>query len=473
VTGLAPAAGPVFWLEQALADDESDGCTPLAGKLRADVCIVGGGYTGLWTALELRALAPDVSVVVLESDACGFGASGRNGGWMTSWVNEIDALVTRFGSEAGVWLARESSATIARIHEFTREHGIECHFRQEGTLWAAGTPGQLSVIRAVASTAEENGLGHLFDELSGEELRCRTGASLPLGGVLVRDSASVQPALLARGLRRIALEQGVRIFEGSQMMRLERGRVAHVVTPAGRVEADQVVLATNAWAASVRELRRTLVIVGSQIVLTEPIPDRLGSLAWARGGLLGDARLFVHYAQVTTEGRIAFGRGGGAIGPLGRVIPKHFYDPASAAEVAEDFYSWFPQLRDVRLTHAWGGAVDRAPGHLPFVGALGDHENVHYGVGFSGKGVGPSALVGRILARRVLRIDDQLTSCALVSGPPGYLPPEPLRFAGSVLVRRAVRSAEEREQAGRPVGPIARLAKRLVSFSLPPRRRRC
>jgi glycine/D-amino acid oxidase-like deaminating enzyme len=221
----------------------------------------------------------------------------------------------------------------------------------------------------------------------------------------------------------------------------------------------------------VRELRRTFVTVGSQIVLTEPIPDRLAGLGWARGGLLGDARLFVHYAQVTTEGRIAFGRGGGALGPLGRVIPEHFYDPATAAEVADDFYRWFPQLRDVRLTHAWGGAVDRAPGHLPFVGALGDHENVHYGVGYSGNGVGPSALVGRIVAHRALGLDDDLTRCALVSGPPGYLPPEPLRFVGGLLVRRGVRTAEEREGHGRPVGPVGRLSKRLVSFSLPARRR--
>jgi glycine/D-amino acid oxidase-like deaminating enzyme len=468
----AAAVGPVFWLEQALAGGQVVACPPLTGTVRADVCVVGGGYTGLWTALELRAQAPDASVAVIESHFCGFGASGRNGGWMTSWVDEVDALVAKFGRDEGLWLARESSATIGRIRDFTRERGIDCHFRQEGTLWAGGTAGQLAEIRAVARAAQENGLGHLFEELSGDELRRRSGASVPLGGVLVRDSASVQPALLATGLRRAALEAGVRIFEGSPMIRLERDRVASVITPAGRVEADQVVLATNAWAASVRELRRTFVTVGSQIVLTEPIPERLEGLDWARGGLLGDARLFVHYAQVTTEGRIAFGRGGGALGPLGRVVPQHFYDPATAAEVADDFYRWFPHLREVRLTHAWGGAVDRAPGHLPFVGALGDHENVHYGVGYSGNGVGPSALIGRIVAHRALGLDDELTRCALVSGPPAYLPPEPLRFVGGLLVRRGVRSAEEREQEGRPPGAAGRLAKRLVSFSLPALRRR-
>jgi hypothetical protein len=116
--------------------------------------------------------------------------------------------------------------------------------------------------------------------------------------------------------------------------------------------------------------------------------------------------------------------------------------------------------------------VDRAPGHLPFVGALGDHENVHYGLGYSGNGVGPSALIGRILARRALGTSDEYATCALVGGPPGYLPPEPLRFAGGALVRTAVRRAEEREEVGRRVGVTGRLAKRLVTFALPPLRRR-
>lgn len=461
------AIGSVFWLEQALAADPGSACPPLAGTVRADVCIVGGGYTGLWTALELRALAPDLDVVVLEAGGCGFGASGRNGGWISSWSRELDTLVERFGTTAGLWLIRESTETIRRIRDFAGEHGIECDLRQEGQLWGAGTTGQLDAMRSVARVAGEHGLGDLFSDLTDAELRDRSGAAVLLGGLLVRDAASVQPALLARGLRRVALEQGVRIFEGSPMIELERDRVARAITASGRVEAAQVVFATNAWAARVRELRRTIVPIGSQIVLTEPIPDRLGDLEWTRGCLLGDGRLFVHYAQVTRDGRIAFGRGGGAIGPAGRVVPKHFYDPATAHEVAADFYEWFPHLRDVGLTHAWGGAIDRAPGHLPFVGALGDHENVHYGIGYSGNGVGPSALVGRILAHRALALDDEFTTCALVSGPPGYLPPEPLRYAGGLLVRGAVHRAEAREQDGQPIGPIGRVAKRLVTFSTP------
>jgi glycine/D-amino acid oxidase-like deaminating enzyme len=467
MTEVDDIAGSVFWLEQAAEADAGPACPPLAGSARADVCVVGGGFTGLWTALDLKRRAPDASVVVLEGGACGFGASGRNGGWLSSWYDELDGLVESFGAEQGLWLADESSATIGRIREFVGEAGVDCHLRQKGTIWVASSEAQLEVVRSALAAAREHGRGEQLEELSADEVAARTGTHVARGGALVKDSAAVQPGLLARGLRRVALERGIRIFEASPMLRLLRDRPATVVTPAGRVEADQVVLAANTWSAAVPELRRTVAIVGTQIVLTEPIPERLAGLTWTDGALLGDARFFVHYAQVTVDGRIAFGRGGGALGSASRVIAKHFYDPATVATVAADFRQWFPQLADVRLTHAWGGPVDRAPGHLPFVGALGDHENVHYTLGYSGNGVGPSALVGRILAGRALQVRDAYTQCALVSGPPGYLPPEPLRFVGGAIVRTAVQRAEEREERGLRLGPAGRLAKRLTTFSMP------
>jgi glycine/D-amino acid oxidase-like deaminating enzyme len=459
--------GPVFWLEQALAAEDGQGvaCPPLAGSERFDVCIVGGGYTGLWAAIELRELAPDLSVAVVEAEGCGFGASGRNGGWMTSWYDELDGLAAKFGDDEALWLADESSRTIDRIGAFLGENEIDCDYRREGTLWIASALAQRPAIDSAAEACRRLGRGDQVERLSPDQVQERTGTRVAHAGLLVRDSASVQPALLARGLRRVALRRGVRIFEGSPMVRLERSRPAAVVTPAGRIEAGQVIVATNAWAARLRELRRAIVVIGTQIVLTEPIPDRLAELDWSRGALLGDARLFVHYAQITADGRIAFGRGGGAIGPFGRVVAKHLADPQMTRIVAGDFRKWFPQLSDVRLTHAWGGPVDRAPGHLPFVGSLGDHGNVHYGVGYSGNGVGPSAFIGRILARRALGADDEYTRCALVSGPPGYLPPEPLRSVGGALVRAAVQRGEAREEGGGQASPVERLAKRLVHFS--------
>jgi len=462
-----PRVGSVFWLEQALAADRGARCQALAGTVHADVCIVGGGYTGLWTAIELTKQAPDASVVLVEAQECGFGASGRNGGWATSWYDELQELVERFGVDQALWLAEQSSFAIRRIGEFCAEHGIDCHFRQAGALLGATTPGQLAPLMEALGACYAYGRSNMLEKLTGKELQRRTGSPLPLAGVLQTDAAALQPALLARGLRRVALDRGVRIFEGTPMIGLKRTRPVVVATPAGRVEAGQVVLATNAWAARVRELRRAMLPVGSQIVLTEPIPERIERLGWTGGELFGDARLMVHYAQVTLEGRVAFGRGGGALGSFGRVLPRHFVDPGTVREVAEDFRRFFPELADVRLTHAWGGAVDRAPGHLPFLGTLGDHENIHYGVGYSGNGVAPSAFFGTILGRLALGIRDKFTTCAMVSGPPGYLPPEPLRTLGGAVVREAVRRVEEAEDNGLQLDRIASILRRAVGFTIP------
>jgi glycine/D-amino acid oxidase-like deaminating enzyme len=439
---------------------------PLSATVEADVCIVGGGYTGLWAAIELLEADPQLRVVLLERESCGFGASGRNGGWVTGWFDELDALVERFGPEQGLRLAERSSAAIARIGGFAAEHGIECDFRQRGARWTAMAPAQTAAFGGAREAVAASGRPEMLEELDAEEVRRRTGSPLPLAAVRHTDAAAVQPAKLVRGLRRAAMEMGARVFEGTPMVGLELGQPVRVEAPAGAVRAERVILATGVYSGGFRALRRAFVPVGSHLVATEPIPERLGGLPWAEGELFGDARLMVHYAQVSAGGRVVFGRGGGAIGPAGRVLARHHHDPRAVAEVIADFRRWFPELADVRITHSWGGAVDRAPGHLPFVGALDREERVLYGLGYSGNGVGPSALVGRILALRALGSDDPDAASPLFSGPPGYLPPEPLRTLGGILVRAAVKRAEEAEEAGERAGPPGRL-RGLVSARTP------
>jgi glycine/D-amino acid oxidase-like deaminating enzyme len=459
-------AGAVFWLEQALASDEQPPCPPFAGRRAVDVCIVGGGYTGLWTALELRELAPELSVCLIEAQACGFGASGRNGGWVTSWYDELDNLVAQFGAEQAIWLADQTHVVIDELAEFVQAAGIECDLRRHGSLVLAGSREQADVLADISTAARECGRGEMLEQLSAEQVWEWAGTRAGLhGAVHFRDSATVQPARLARGLRAAAHERGVVIHEGTRMLKLKHGRPAVVITPAGMIEARHVVLASGSWLARMRELRRAVVVVGTTIVLSAPVVEQLPE-PWASGLLLGDARMFVHYAQVTTEGRIAFGRGGGVLGPLGRVVPGHFADDAVAASVAADFRAWFPEHAGLELTHAWGGPVDRAPGHLPFVGTLGEG-NVHYGLGYSGNGVGPSRLLAKILARQTIGRHDEYTICALTGGPPAYFPPEPLRTVGGVIVRDAVRHAEALEERGRSSGRFGRLAKAAAHVSLP------
>jgi glycine/D-amino acid oxidase-like deaminating enzyme len=458
----APPVNPVLWLEQAMAEEPGEPCPPLAGAVRADVCVIGGGLNGLWAALEVRERAPDADVVLLEAEGCGFGASGRNGGWMTSWWDELETLEERFGAEHGRWLAAQSSATIGRVDEVTREEGIACDLRRGGGLVAATAPAQLARLPEPAPGAP-------IRRVDGQELRRRTGSPVLLEGVEMGDSAAVHPARLVRGLRRLALRRGVRIFEGTAVRALERTREPRIVTSAGRVDAGAAIVALGAWGARLRELRRLFLPVASHIVATEPIPDRLAALGWTGHELLGDSRVLVHYAQVSPDGRIVFGRGGGTFGSAGRVTGRHFADPRSVAEVAAGLRRWFPDLADVAITHAWGGPVDHAPGHLPWVGTIGDHGTIHYAAGFSGNGVAPSALLGRIVARRALGIDDELTRSGLVGEPRGRLVPEPLRTAGGHLVRGAVHRAEAAEEEGGRPDPLTGALRRLVWFTIPGR----
>jgi glycine/D-amino acid oxidase-like deaminating enzyme len=457
-------APSVFWLQQALAV-EDEVSPPLEGAVRADVCVVGGGFAGLWTAYELIERDPSLDVVVVEARRCGFGASGRNGGWATSWHDEIAELEERFGSEHAAWLAERSTWAIDRIEEVCGIESIDAHVRRAGALVCATAPAQMGGWEQEIAVARRLGRPGFLKPLPAGELRARTGSPLVIGGVHATDGAAVQPALLVRGLRRALLRRGVRIFEFTPMTDVRPGEPAIVVTPRGHVMAPRVVLALGAWAAQLRELRRAVVPVGSHIVLTEPIPERIEALGWTGGELLGDTRLLVHYAQVTRDGRIAFGRGGGAIGFGGRVLGRHFTDPATVDVVASGFRRWFPQLADVKLTHAWGGAVDRAPGHMPFAGALG--EGVEYVTGFSGNGVAPSVLLGRIAARRALGIKDEYTRSPIGDGPPSYLPPEPLRIAGGVVVRDAVRRAEGAEERGEKAGAVTSALRKLVWFTTP------
>ena len=447
-----------LWLQQALALDPGQPCPPLRGAARADVCIVGGGYTGLWTGLRIKQLEPACDVVVLEADICGGGASGRNGGFALSLWPKLESLAARCGEQEGLRLARDSQAAVDAIGAFCSQHGIDCHFRQAGWVWVATSPAQVGAWETSVSACERRGLD-VFTRLSDEELRRHVTEPTHLAGVFEPRAATVQPALLARGLRRVALEQGVRIHEGSPMVELDRGRPPAVRTPEGAITAGHVVIATNAWAAGIRELRRAIAVISSDIVATEPVPATLERLRWTRGEAISDSRGMVHYYQATPEGRVIFGKGGGRLAFLGRVGTGFDYDSGRANHVARHLRVLFPSLAGSRITHAWAGQIDRTTNGLPFFGRLAGHPRISYGVGFSGNGVGPAYLGGRILASIALVHDDEWSRCGLVHEPWGRFPPEPVRYLGGSMVKRAVARCERFEDEGRTAGwAIPRLA---------------
>jgi putative aminophosphonate oxidoreductase len=437
-----------FWFAQALARD--DAVAPaLAGDVQADVCIVGGGFTGLWTALHLKAQQPALDIVLIEADRCGAGASGRNGGCVLTWSTKFFTLLRLFGDTEAVRLVRESEAAVWAIERFAAENDIACEFRRDGTLYTATNAAQSGGLDAVVAALEQRGL-RSWSRWPLEQVRRRSGSARHIEGWFSPVAASVQPALLVRGLRRVALQRGVRLHEGTALTRLDATPQPQVHTSGGRVKARKVVLATNAWMPTLfAEFARHVVLVSSDMAITEPCADLLAASGLVDGLAVLDSRIFVHYYRTTPDGRLMLGKGGNTFAYANRMRPE--FDAASAwrSQLERAVHGFFPALRAVPIAATWNGASDRSATGLPFFGHWRGHRDVVYGFGYSGNGVGPSHLGGRLLASLVLETDDAWSRSPLAHGPLGTFPPEPLRWLGAMTVRNAVRRKERAEDDGR------------------------
>jgi glycine/D-amino acid oxidase-like deaminating enzyme len=440
---------------------------PLTTTERADVCIVGGGFTGLWTALFIKRLAPGTDVVLVEREYCGAGASGRNGGWVNGWDDILPKLVSRFGRDAALWLVDASRRSLDDIRGTVREGGIDCDLAFEGGLTVALSPAQVDGILEAALLAREMGRDDYFRILAKDESVALSGSPRAEAGSLILQAGSVQPALLVQGLRRLVAAAGVRIYEATPMVGVQRGLPAVVRTPSGSVTADKVVLASGARLGLVPELRRTIFIIPSHVVATESSSEALDRLGWPAGRPFCDGRTAVHYAQRTADDRVVFGRGGGRLGYGGRIIPAHFYDARESASIVADMRGMLPAVRDLAIEWRWGGPLERTQHGIPWVGVLGKHRNICYGLGYSGNGVSASNLIGRTLASVVLGLADDYAQSPLVSEPPAYLPPEPIRSAGARAVRSAIERCEILEDAGKKPDPVSRALRRCLSVSMP------
>jgi glycine/D-amino acid oxidase-like deaminating enzyme len=448
LTGLAltPGAQRSWWLREALAQERADDCPPLDKDVSADVVIVGGGFTGMWTAYFLTLARPDLGVVILEQDICGGGPSGRNGGFASGWWDELDGLVTLYGAEPAVRACRAITASISGIGEFCEEHRIDAWFKRAGYVYASTAPAHERVCEEMVALAREVGAPEELRELTAAEVQARCASPAFRGGAFMRDAASVQPAFLARGMRRVLLERGVVIHEGTSVDRLERTGGVAAVTRHGTVRAKHAVLAVNAWAMSWPQLSGRSVAWSSYIVLTEPAPDRLAEIGWTGGEVISDFRTSLRYFRTTRDGRVAFGGGGGR---ARRTVDAMFTQDARAVrETAEGFRRMFPSFADVPIEDAWGGPIDVSPTHLPAFGRL-EGGNVFYALGYTGNGVAPTHLAGQVLADLITGADTDAVRLPMVNPKPRYFPPEPFRSLGAAVVRRAMIAKETAEERGR------------------------
>ncbi len=438
-----------------------------------DVAVIGGGYTGLWTAYFLTERRPDLRIVVLEADICGGGPSGRNGGFVNAWWDELPTFVKLFGLPRAVEAARASASSVHAIGDWCEQHRVDAHFRRAGVLTVSTTPLHDDVVQRLAEVSRDADAPDVYRAVRPEEVQATCASPRFRAGALMSDGATVQPALLARGLRRVALDRGVTVHEGTAVRPRfdDNGSAVRLRSTEGReIRARHVVLAVNAWSPRWRPFNRSLLAWASYMVRTEPIPEHLAELGWTGGEAIVDARASVHYLRTTRDGRIAIGAGGGKPGYDGRIGHSFTEDVDSARRAAYAFRLFFPQLADVRLTDAWGGPVDVSPTHLPQFGSLVGGR-VHFGFGYSGNGVGPSHLGGQILAALALESDEALTRLAVVGPPPQRFPPEPFRFMGARLLREALIAREDREELGRRAPWLLRQVTRiprLLDYELGP-----
>jgi glycine/D-amino acid oxidase-like deaminating enzyme len=444
-----------WWLDEA--GGIADPCPPLAGDVAADVAIVGGGYSGLWTAWHVLELAPQARVVLVEADLCGHGPSGRNGGFVEDlWFN-LPSLRARYGDAGALAVGHAGAASVAQIAAWCAEQDVDAWFERAGQLVVSAAPAQDGAGDDAVRAAAELGVAGEVVAASAGQVRARCASPVFRAGTYLPAGATVQPARLALGLRRRLLERGVRIHEHARVRRVvDRGTGGvELHTDDGRVLAPHAVLAAGGALAGFPPLRGRLTVASSHIVLTEPVPDVLDELGWTGGEAISDARSLLHYFRTTRDGRIAFGWAGGRVAAGARVAGRGVeVDAAVAAQIRRDLLRVFPQLRGRAITHAWGGPIDIAPSHLPALGSTG--ERLHHVYGYTGNGVGPSQLAGRILARMALDRRDELTRLAIVEPEPDRrVPPEPLRVAGGSVVLAALRRKEAAEERGERPGPLA------------------
>ncbi len=448
---LTPGAQRSWWLREALATEDAKPCPPLSGDKTADVVIVGGGFTGLWTAYQLAKHHPHLGVLILEQDICGGGPSGRNGGFASGWWDELDSLTQMFGAEAAIRACRALSSSIDAIGAFCHEHRVDAWFRKAGYMFAATGPRHERLCEEMVRSAAAAGVADELRTLTREEVQRRCASPTFRSGAFMRDGAQVQPALLARGLRRVVLDLGVTIHEGTTARRIEAG--PEVVTDGGVVQARNAVLAVNAWGMAWPQLARRIAAWSSYIVLTEPAPEKLEAIGWTGGELITDLRHSVRYFRTTPEGRIAFGGGGGRASA--RISDIFTSDVRAVRETAEGFRRFFPSWSEVPIVDAWGGPIDVSSTHLPAFGSLGG--GIHYAIGYTGNGVAPSHLAGRVLADLVTGADTDMTRLPLVNARMKLFPPEPLRSIGAAAVRRAIISFDTAEERGERPNPLASL----------------
>ena len=439
---LRHAAPEVLWLDHG---DRPDPRPPLSGDARADLVVVGGGYTGLWTALRARERYPDLDVLLLEAGECGWQASGRNGGF-------ADASLTHgFGNGVARWpdelaeLDRLGADNLTAIEETVRRYGIDCGFERTGGLDVATAPHQVEELAGLVDA--RRAAGHDVHLLDAAQTRALVDSPTYLAAQHdPHGIAMLEPARLAWGLRRACLDLGVRIHERTSVSGVRASGAALAVTCANGavVRAGRVALATNGFPPLLRRLRLMTVPVYDYVLATEPLSAaQRASVGWAGRQGVGDAANLFHYYRLTRDDRILWG-GYDAVYRYGSAIRPAFEQSGGTHDLlAGQFFETFPQLEGLGFSHRWAGVIDTSTRFAAFFGTA-HGGRTSYALGYTGLGVAASRFGADVMLDLLHAEDTERTRRSMVRERPLPFPPEPFRAAGINLTRWSLARSDER-----------------------------
>ena len=440
--------------------------TPLDGSAEADICIVGGGYTGLWTAYYLKKADPSLRITVLEQRFCGYGASGRNGGWLYNGFAGRGVFARKYGKPGAVAMQQAMNRAVDEVIEVCAAESIDADIVKGGMMEVAYTPAQLSRLQGYVENEHAYGeTDHVL--LSAAEATARINVAGTLGGSYTPHGARIQPAKLVQGLARVVESLGVVVHEGSavtEILPAEAGRSARAVTARGTVSARFVLRATEGFTSALRGERRSWLPMNSSMIVTEPLPRSFwDSVGWEDRETLGDMAHAYMYAQRTADDRIALG---------GRGVPYRFgsrtdNDGVTAQQTVDQLREivtrFFPAAKDVRVAHAWSGVLG-VPRDWCSTVELDRVSGLGWAGGYVGSGVTTTNLAARTLRDLVLRElrgteGTELTALPWVGHQVRRWEPEPFRWIGVHGMYAAYHAADRQELAGRATtSPIARVA---------------
>lgn len=423
---LADLQPLLYWLDEDPLEPESH--SALIGDVTTDLCIVGAGYTGLWTALLAKERNPDREVIIVEQRETGAGASGRNGGFCNSSLTHgFTNGYSRFRKEMAT-IERLGRENLDAIEETIKKYNINCNWERTGELRVAVAPWQLDGMKEEA--ALRNLYGDNVEFLDQEEIQKRVKSPVYVGALYDHDgTAMVDPARLVWGLEKACISLGVKIYENSKVESLEYvddGVIVH--SSYGTVKAKKVALATNVFKSLIRSARKYIIPVYDFLLVTEPLtPEQRRSIGWVNREGISDAGNQFHYYRLTDDGSILWGGYDAIYNFRGKVRQEYEFNAETYATLASHFLKTFPQLEGIRFSHGWGGAIDTCTRFSPFWGTA--HKGrVAYVLGYTGLGVASTRFGAATMLDLLDGEETERTALKMVRKKPLPFPPEPFRY---------------------------------------------